>query len=85
MLLIYFALINIISFLLFAIDKIKAKKNQWRIPESTLILVSFLGGGTGSLIGMVVFKHKLSKKKFTLGIPLIIILNKFLEIFLFIL
>lgn len=81
--LVYFGMVNILTFLLFAIDKTKAEKKQWRISESTLLFMSFLGGATGGLIGMVVFKHKLSKKKFTLGIPLLIILNRLLEIFLF--
>ncbi len=58
----------------------KAEKKRWRISENTLIILGLLGGSTGILIGMVMFKHKLSKKKFYIGIPLILILNKILEL-----
>jgi len=78
----YFLVINILTFLLFALDKYKAEKNKWRIAEGTLLSISFLGGATGGLIGMVVFKHKLSKKKFTLGMPIFIILNRIAEVLL---
>lgn len=58
----------------------KAEKNQWRISENTFIILGLLGGSIGILIGMVMFKHKLSKKKFYIGVPLILILNKILEL-----
>lgn len=74
--LIYLLAINLISFALFGIDKWRAKNKKWRISESILLLSSLLGGATGSLIAMVVFKHKLSKKKFYLGIPILIGLNR---------
>lgn len=54
------------------IDKRKAKKNRWRIRESTLLLVAALGGSIGSLTGMYLFRHKTLHLKFTLGIPLIL-------------
>lgn len=54
------------------IDKQKAKKHQWRISEDTLIGVSIIGGGIGTLWGMHVFRHKTKHAKFTIGIPLII-------------
>lgn len=78
--LIYLAIINIVSFAAFGIDKSKSKNDQWRIRESTLIILSLLGGASGSMIGMILFKHKTQKKKFYIGIPLIFLLNKFLEI-----
>ncbi|MBU5313023.1 DUF1294 domain-containing protein [Tissierella carlieri] len=82
-LLIYLISINLISFILFGIDKNKAEKKEWRISEASLLLTSILGGSIGSLIGIVVFKHKLSKKKFYIGIPCILILNKIIELIIF--
>lgn len=76
----YLTLINIITFITYGVDKSKAKRKQWRIPEFTLILLSLIGGGIGALIAMVIYKHKLSKKSFYLGIPFIIILNRILEL-----
>lgn len=54
------------------VDKFKAKKNLWRIPEATLMTVAALGGSIGSLIGMYTVRHKTKHLKFTLGIPLIL-------------
>ena len=81
--LIYLGLINFSSFLMFWIDKNKAQKKQWRVPEFYLMALSFLGGSIGSLIAMVLFKHKLSKKKFYIGIPLFILVNKIMELIVF--
>ena len=75
MLLKYLIIINIINFILFGIDKRKAKKNKWRIPESTLLGLSFLGGALGALIGMRFFRHKTKKKKFTIGMPILLLIN----------
>lgn len=75
-LLIYLLLINIVSFILFAIDKGKAKRKKWRISEKILLITSFLGGATGSLMAMVIFKHKLSKKSFYIGVPVFLVLNR---------
>lgn len=68
----YLFIINAAGFLLMLADKHKAKKNQWRIPESTLMLTAVLGGGIGSLIGMYSVRHKTRHPKFTIGIPLIL-------------
>ena len=54
------------------VDKWKAKKNRWRIRESTLLIVAALGGSIGSLAGMYLFRHKTQHLKFTLGVPLIL-------------
>lgn len=72
LLLYYLLLINAVGFLLMLVDKWKAKKNRWRIRESTLLLVAALGGSVGSLAGMYLFRHKTQHLKFTLGIPLIL-------------
>ena len=69
----YLLLINAAGFLLMLADKLKAKKNRWRIRESTLITVAALGGSVGSLLGMYAFRHKTQHLKFTLGIPLILV------------
>lgn len=64
------------------VDKLKAKKNLWRIPEATLMTVAALGGSIGSLIGMYTVRHKTKHLKFTLGIPLILAAQVFLVIYL---
>ena len=72
LLLCYLLIINAAGFLLMLVDKWKAKKNRWRVRESTLLLVAALGGSVGSLLGMYAFRHKTKHLKFTLGIPLIL-------------
>ena len=72
---IYLVLINAVSFLLMLVDKLKAKKNLWRIPEKTLFLVAALGGSVGSLLGMYLVRHKTQHLTFTLGMPLILALQ----------
>jgi uncharacterized membrane protein YsdA (DUF1294 family) len=81
--LIYLLSVNIISFIMFGIDKWKAKNHKWRISENLLLIISFIGGATGALIGMVIFKHKLSKKKFYIGVPVFIVLNRIGEFLIF--
>lgn len=73
--LIYLVLINALAFLLMLIDKQKARKQKWRISEATLMIVAAIGGSIGSLLGMYTFRHKTLHKKFTLGIPAILILQ----------
>ena len=68
----YLLIINAAGFLLMLVDKWKAKKNRWRVRESTLLIVAALGGSIGSLSGMYLFRHKTQHLKFTLGIPLIL-------------
>ena len=68
-LLVVFLLLNAVSFLLFGLDKWKAKHGRWRIPESTLLLSAALGGSTGAFLGMKMFHHKTRKAKFYLGVP----------------
>ena len=67
----YLLLINAAAFLLMLIDKQKARKNRWRIPERTLMLSALFGGSIGALFGMYTFRHKTKHLKFTLGIPAI--------------
>ncbi len=70
---IYLLIINAIAFCLMLIDKYKARKNLWRIPEATLISAALLGGSIGALIGMYTVRHKTRHIKFTVGIPLILL------------
>lgn len=71
----YLLLINAVGFLFMLIDKRKAKKDAWRIPEATLMGIAAIGGSLGSLIGMYQFRHKTKHKKFTIGIPTLLILH----------
>lgn len=77
----YLILINLISFLAFAIDKSKARRKKWRIPEKTLMLLTVIGGSLGGFIGMYTMRHKTHKKKFTIVIPAVMILHIILIIF----
>lgn len=70
--------INIFSFILMGIDKYKAIKNNYRISENTLLLISILGGGIGSLLGMILFHHKTKKLKFQILVPISILINIYL-------
>ena len=69
----YFTAISILSFLLFGLDKQKAKQNKRRISEFTLLLVSFLGGSLGSFLAMFNFRHKTSKTSFKIKFGLILL------------
>lgn len=71
--LIYLVIINAAAFFLMLLDKYKAVKKLWRIPEATLIAAAILGGSFGSLIGMYTVRHKTKHMKFAIGIPLILI------------
>ena len=68
----YLIFINIITFMVYGIDKLKAKKGKWRIPESTLLLLAIVGGSIGAWCGVKVWHHKTMHKKFKYGIPSII-------------
>ena len=73
--LIAFAVWNLVVFAVYGIDKYRAKKEKWRISEKTLILLALFFGGTGALFGMGVFHHKTLHKKFSIGVPLLALLN----------
>ena len=79
-LLLYLLIINALGFVLMLVDKVKAKKKKWRIPERTLMTVAALGGSIGSLTGMYTFRHKTQHPKFTIGIPVILALQILLAI-----
>lgn len=73
--LIYFLVMNIITFLLMGYDKHEAKVNQWRISEKALFLFCLLGGSIGGICGMYAFRHKTQKWYFKIGFPLILIIQ----------
>jgi len=75
--LIYFAAINLISFVMFFVDKQKAKRDKWRIEEKTLHLTSFLGGTLGSIAAMLLFHHKTRKPAFVAITGIALIANIF--------
>ena len=73
--LIYLAVINVVTFFMFGVDKWKAKRSKWRIPEATLLLMAVIGGSVGAWLGMKVWHHKTLHKKFRYGVPLILIVQ----------
>ena len=81
--LLYLVIINAVGFVLMLADKGCAEKNLWRIPESTLLTAAAFGGSIGSLLGMYTFRHKTKHIKCTLGIPLILIAQIALAVWLF--
>lgn len=81
LLLLYLLIINAFAFLLMLIDKRRAQKNQWRIPEKTLFASAILGGSIGALAGMYTFRHKTKHLKFVIGMPIILTCHILLAIY----
>lgn len=79
----YVIIINLIGFFLMGIDKRKAIKHAFRIPEATLFLIAFIGGSIGSILGMYTFRHKTRHWYFVYGMPFILLLQIALLIFLY--
>lgn len=80
----YLVIINLVAFALMGIDKGKAKRGAWRIPEKTLFLSAILGGSIGAIAGMQHFRHKTKHWYFKYGMPLILILQLILAVFLYV-
>ena len=82
----YFIVINLLTFLLYGLDKYKAIRQEWRIPERVLLLMAFVGGAFGALSAMRIFRHKTRKGRFKLMVPIFcllwgyVIVHKVLEI-----
>ena len=72
---VYLGIVNVAGFILPAVDKRRAKKDKWRIRESTLFIISALGGSVAMYISMRLFHHKTKHKRFMIGIPIIIVLQ----------
>ena len=68
-------LLNVLTFVLFWIDKCKAKRGKWRIAERLLLLLAFIGGSIGALMAMSLFRHKTEKKIFSIGIPILLVIQ----------
>ncbi len=81
--LIYLAAVNLVTFVMYGIDKYKAKKAKWRIPEATLLLMAAIGGSIGAWVGMQVWHHKTLHKKFKYGVPVIFLLQIALTFYLY--
>lgn len=83
-LIIYLLIINFTGFFIMFIDKSRAIHKEWRISEKTLIFISILGGSIGMFAGMHAFRHKTKHLKFTLGVPIIFIIEIIAAVYLFI-
>lgn len=82
--LIYLFIVNLIAFFIFGIDKLKAKRDSYRISEKTLITICAVGGALGGLLGMMIFHHKTSKPKFVITVPLLVLIYGALTLWLMI-
>lgn len=75
LILIYLLAINVVTFIVFGIDKSRARNHRWRISEATLFILAILGGSVGAELGIHIFHHKTRHLRFVIGIPLILILQ----------
>ena len=82
LIIIYFIVMNLFGFALMGIDKRKAIKRLWRIPESVLFIVALIGGSIGCILGMQVFRHKTRTWNFVYGMPAILLLQVILFLFI---
>ena len=78
----YLFVINVVAFLAFGLDKLKAKADAWRIPEKTLLGLAIIGGSVGAILGMRTFRHKTRHKQFSVGLPVILALQLILVVLL---
>lgn len=76
----YLLIVNLITFFLYGIDKRRAVRKAWRIPESVLMGFAAIGGSVGAFLAMLVFRHKTKHAKFTVGVPLILVAQIFAAI-----
>ena len=74
-LVIYLVAVNMTAVLVYGIDKRRAVKRKWRIPESTLLGLAAVGGSVGALCGMYIFRHKTRHRKFVIGVPVLLFLQ----------
>ena len=79
---VYFIIMNIVGIIVMGADKHKAKVHAWRIPEKTLFTVSILGGSVGTWAGMYIFRHKTKHWYFVIGMPLILIIQILIGVYL---
>ncbi len=76
----FFVALNVVTFIVYGIDKLKARRHKWRIPESTLLLLAVVGGSIGALLGMKLWHHKTQHKKFKYGLPAILLVQVVLAV-----
>ena len=79
----YLFIINAVAFIVYGIDKLKARKGKWRIPEATLLLLAIVGGSVGAWLGMKVWHHKTMHRKFQYGLPAILLLQLAIAVYLY--
>ena len=77
----YLLAVNVLTFILYGVDKHKARHNKWRITEATLLLFAVLGGSPAALLAMKTFHHKTKHKKFLYGVPIILLVQIALAVF----
>ena len=82
-LIVYLLSVNLIAFIAYGIDKLKARRSCWRIPEATLIGLASIGGSVGAWMGMKIWHHKTKHKKFRYGIPAILLIHIVLAILIY--
>ncbi len=75
MLIYYLLAVNVLTFIVFGVDKWKAQRGRWRVPEATLMGLAALGGSVGAWLAMQLFHHKTQKKKFHYGVPALFVLQ----------
>ena len=75
MLIYYLITINVLTFIVYGVDKLKARRGRWRVTEATLLGLTALGGSVGAWLAMQLFRHKTQKKKFRYGVPAILVLQ----------
>ena len=78
----YLLIVNAVAFIVMLVDKYKAKKNLWRIPQATLMTLAAIGGSSGALAGMYLVRHKTLHLKFTVGIPIFLFAHILIAIWL---
>ena len=79
---VYFAVANLFGFASMGMDKYRAQNHKWRISEAMLFFCAIIGGSIGSIIGMKFFRHKTKHKKFTIGLPIILLIQIAIVIYL---
>ena len=80
----YLAAVNLVTFTVYGVDKAKARRGAWRVPEKTLLLLPLLGGSLGALLGMLTFRHKTKHWYFVWGIPLILLAQMALAVWVYV-
>ena len=75
MLIYYLLAVNVLTFIIYGLDKRKARQGRWRVPEATLLGLAAVGGSVGAWLAMRLFHHKTQKKKFRYGVPVLFVLQ----------